>query len=137
MDTRQWAELAAVNALAARYEEVFLRGRPADTFRCFAPEGSGDYFHPWSSDVFATTWESATTGLLLISDYRPKREPLLIERTGLSQGAMVLRDAATGRLVASLRPGQWEFRLHLADGPVRMLRWNKQAATSPTGTANH
>ncbi|MBI2299065.1 MAG: hypothetical protein HYU66_09020, partial [Armatimonadetes bacterium] len=99
--------------------------RETDRFRCFAPEGPGDYFHPWSNDVFCTTLETGATGLLLISDYRAKREPLLIERSNREPGALQLRDAFTGQPAASLQPGQWEFRIELPDSPVRLLTWSQ------------
>jgi hypothetical protein len=53
-DTWQWAELAVVNDVVARHEVE------SDLFRCFAPEGKGDYFHAWSHDVFASTLETDT-----------------------------------------------------------------------------
>lgn len=124
-DTRQRAELAAVNDVVARHEATFVRGKDTDLFRCFAPEGEGNYFHPWSNDVFASTLETEAEGLLLISDYRQEREPILVERSRKYAGPMILRDAFTGSEVARLVAGQWEFRIQLKDSPVRLLVWRK------------
>jgi hypothetical protein len=132
MDTRQRAELAAVNDVVARYERTFVEGTDTDLFRCFAPEGEGDYFHPWSDDVFASTLETEAEGLLLISDYRQERTPLLVERSRRYAGPMTLRDAFSGEKVADLTAGQWEFRTHLKDSPVRLLVWEKREGDQET-----
>ncbi len=49
-----------------------------------------------------------------------------VERSLKFPGPMVLKDAATGETVASLAAGQWDFRIHLKDSPVRMLVWSKK-----------
>lgn len=124
-DTRQWAELAAVNDVAARHESTFLHGVDTDLFRCFAPEGKGDYFHPWSNDVFASTLETDTEGLLLISDYRKEQKPLWVERSRKYTGPVTLCDAFSGQEVAKLSAGQWEFEIDLKKSAVRLLMWKK------------
>ena len=50
MDTRQWAELSAVNGVVAKYEDTFLDGKETQSFGAYAPEGKGDYFHPYSKE---------------------------------------------------------------------------------------
>jgi hypothetical protein len=128
MDTRQWAELAAVNDVIAKHERTLLDGQETDLFRSFTPEGEGDYFHPWSPDICTSTRETRQEGLLLISDYRPERTPIRIERSARSSGPMTLHDAFTGQLVAQLTAGQWDFRLHLKERSVQLLVWRKKEA---------
>jgi hypothetical protein len=125
MDTRQWAELAAVNDVIAKRERTLLDGQETDLFRSFTPEGEGDYFHPWSPDVCTSTRETRQEGLLLISDYRPERTPIWIERSAKQAGPMSLHNAFTGQLVARLTKGQWDFRIHLKERPVQLLVWKK------------
>ncbi|MSR65392.1 MAG: hypothetical protein EXS18_06385 [Verrucomicrobiae bacterium] len=125
MDTRQWAELAAVNGVIARYENTFLGGKETDLFRAHAPEGKGDYFHPWSKAVFVSTRETKSEGLVLISDYRAERAPFWVERSTAYSGPMTLTDAFTGAVVAKLAAGQWDFRIHLQNSPARLLVWRK------------
>lgn len=128
-DTRQWAELAKVNAVVAEHEQTFLTGAETDLFRAFcAIEVEGlpkDYFRPWSDDVCTATWETATEGLLLISDYREERDPIWVERSRKYAGPMTLRDAFSGATVAELTAGQWDFRIHLEAEPFRLLAWRK------------
>ncbi len=126
MDTRQWAELAAVNDVVAGREATFVHGQDTDLFRCFAPEGKGDYFHPWSNDVFPATLETETEGLLHVSDYRQPRTPLIVERSRKQPGPMTLTDVFSGKQVAQLVAGQWEFRMEPGDWPVRLFSWAKQ-----------
>jgi hypothetical protein len=127
MDTRQWAELAAVNGAMAQHENTFVDGKETDLFRAHAPEGKGDYFHPWSKEVFVSTRETADEGLMLISDYRATRTPFWVERSNAFRGPMVLTDAFTGEVVARLSENQWDFLVQLKDWPVRLLVWNKSA----------
>jgi hypothetical protein len=125
MDSRQFAELAAVNGVAARYEPTFLNGRDTALFNAFVPEGDGMYFHPHSKQVFAATRETKKQGLLLISDYRTRRTPFRVERSTAYSGPMVLRDAFTGAVVARLEANQWDFPVHLTAWPVQLLVWGK------------
>ena len=130
MDTRQWAELARVNGVIAKYERVFLEGKETDLFRSFSPiEVEGlpkDYFRPWSSDVCTSTRENDEEGLLLITDYRTERTPIWVERSLKYAGPMTLYDAFTGEEVVRLTEGRWDFRVHLKELPVKLLYWMKK-----------
>ncbi len=125
MDTRQWAELSAVNGVVAKYEDTFLDGKETQSFGVYAPEGKGDYFHPYSKEVFVSTRETKTTGLLLITDYRKDRTPFWVERSLTCNGPLTLTDAFTGKVVTKLTANQWDFRIHLKDLPVKLLVWRK------------
>ena len=128
-DTRQWAELARVNDVVAKHEQTFLEGSETDLFRAFFPVDikglPKHYFRPWSDDVCIATWESAAEGLLLIADYRQERSPIWVERSRKYAGPMTLRDAFSGAKVVDLTQGQWDFRIHLDELPVRLLVWDK------------
>ncbi len=125
MDTRQWAELSVVNGVLANHEDTFLDGKETSLFNAYPPEGKGDYFHPYSKEVFVSTRETKTEGVVLITDYRAERKPFWLERSTAYTGPMTLIDAFTGKTVAKLAANQWDFRIHLKDSPVRLLVWKK------------
>jgi len=125
MDTRQLAELSAVNGVLADHEDTFLDGKEASLFNAYPPEGKGDYFHPYSKEVFVSTRETKTEGVVLITDYRANRTPFWVERSTAHTGPMTLVDAFTGKTVAKLATNQWDFQIHLKDLPVRLLVWKK------------
>lgn len=125
MDTRQWAELSVVNGVIADHEDTFLDGKETTLFNAYAPDGKGDYFHPYSKEVFVSTRETKTEGLVLITDYRKERAPFWLERSTAYTGPMTLVDAFTGQTVAKLAANQWDFRIHLKDSSVRLLVWKK------------
>ncbi|MBI3921642.1 MAG: hypothetical protein HY318_09515 [Armatimonadetes bacterium] len=128
MDTRQWAELSVVNGVIAKYEGTFLDGKETDLFRAFPPEGKGDYFHPYSKEVFVSTRETKSDALILITDYRAERTPFWVERSTAYAGPINLTDAFTGKALVKLAANQWDFRLHLKDLPVKLLVWKKGPA---------
>jgi hypothetical protein len=125
MDTRQWAELAVVNGVIAQHEDTILDGQETSLFAAFVPEGKGDYFHPYSKEVFVSTRETKTAGVVLITDYRKQRTPFWVERSTAYSGPMTLTDAFTGQTVATLAANQWDFRVYLGELPVKLLVWKK------------
>ena len=136
MDTRQYVELAAANNVIAKHENVFLKGKETDLFRCFVRDPDAkpmpgqtrvrSIFPPWSDDVCTSTWENDEEGLLLITDYREQRTHVWIERSRQYIGPMKLYDAFSDDEVTQLTKSQWDFRIQLEKSPVRLLYWKKK-----------